>query len=71
MRSRGVVVTMIALAAPLGAQLSHWEWWKPSMGRSNPCYAAAARSKNLRYLLLKAQRMAATRAEFIIFRKAA
>jgi transposase len=27
--------------------------------------------KNLRYLLLKAQRMAATRTEFVIFRKAA
>jgi hypothetical protein len=27
--------------------------------------------KNLRYLLLKAQRMAATRTEFVVFRKAA
>jgi transposase len=27
--------------------------------------------KNLRYLLLKAQRMAATKTEFIVFRKAA
>jgi hypothetical protein len=27
--------------------------------------------KNLRYLLLKAQRMAATRADFVVFRKAA
>ena len=27
--------------------------------------------KNLRYLLLKAQRMAATRTEFMVFRKAA
>jgi hypothetical protein len=27
--------------------------------------------KNLRYLLLKAQRMAATRTEFVAFRKAA
>jgi hypothetical protein len=27
--------------------------------------------KNLRYLLLKAQRMAATKTEFVVFRKAA
>jgi transposase len=27
--------------------------------------------KNLRYLLLKAQRMAATRTEFVVFKKAA
>jgi hypothetical protein len=29
------------------------------------------RLQNLRYLLLKAQRMAATRTEFVVFRKAA
>jgi hypothetical protein len=34
-------------------------------------FLANDRYKNLRYLLLKAQRMAATKTEFVVFKKAA
>ena len=37
----------------------------------NPCLRRGRGYKNLRYLLLKAQRMAATKTEFVVFRKAA
>jgi hypothetical protein len=37
---------------------------------SNPTYRHGRGYKNLRYLLLKAQRMTATRTKFVVFKKA-
>jgi hypothetical protein len=44
-------------------------WWKPSTAISELCRGRGY--KNLRYLRLKAQRMAVTKTEFVAFRKTA
>jgi hypothetical protein len=44
-------------------------WWKPSTAISELCRGRG--HKNLRYLRLKAQRMAVTKTEFVAFRKTA
>ncbi len=41
------------------------------METSRACSGAGRGYKNLRYLLLKAQRMAVTKTEFVAFKKAA
>ena len=46
------------------------ESWKPSTATSKPFFEGAG-YKNLNYLLLKAQRMAITKTEFIVLRRAA
>ena len=52
-------------------QSALWAWWKPSTAISSLLLRRGRGYKNLRYLLLKAQRMAATKTEFVVFRKAA
>ena len=52
-------------------EVPRWVWWKPSTVTSKLCSAAAAVIDIMNYLLLKAQRLAATKTEFIAFQKAA